>query len=156
MNRKLNIFSSVGFAALSLLACVSCGGGGNPTSEPVTSVPSSESTPSSETVSETVDNSGVDFVVPEAGFNTNETVTITFYHTMGQALQEVLDIYLEDFNIEYPNIKVISQSIGGYDDVRDQMTTQISAGASQCDIAYCYPDHIALYSHRMCRYLFFS
>ena len=146
MNRKLNIFSSVGFAALSLLACVSCGGGGNPTSEPVTSVPTSESTSSSETVSETVDNSGVDFVVPEAGFNTNETVTITFYHTMGQALQEVLDIYLEDFYMEYPNIKVISQSIGGYDDVRDQMTTQISAGASQCDIAYCYPDHIALYN----------
>ena len=100
MNRKLNIFSSVGFAALSLLACVSCGGGGNPTSEPVTSVPTSESTSSSETVSETVDNSGVDFVVPEAGFNTNETVTITFYHTMGQALQEVLDIYLEDLNVD--------------------------------------------------------
>ena len=128
--KKINkVLSTLGLVSFTVLTSVSCGGGTNPsqgTSEP------------------TIGN--VDFVVPEAGFDTTKDVTITFYHTMGQNLQEVFNIYLEDFTDMYPNIKVVSQSIGGYDDVRDQMTTQISSGASQCDIAYCYPDHIALYN----------
>ena len=86
-----------------------------------------------------------DFVVPEEGFDTSTPVTITFYHTMGQNLRDVLDRYVEQFQALYPNITVNHQQVGGYDDVRDQIKTEIAVGA-QPNIAYCYPDHVALYN----------
>ena len=93
-------------------------------------------------------NSGVkaqpNFVVPETGYDGSE-VTITFYHTMGSNLTTVLDAYIAKFNELYPNIHVISESVGGYDDVRDQISTQITAG-NQPNLAYCYPDHVAMYN----------
>ncbi|MBO7304644.1 MAG: extracellular solute-binding protein [Clostridia bacterium] len=85
------------------------------------------------------------FVVPAEGFNTEEEVTITFYHTMGENLRAVLDDYIVEFNKLYPNIKVVHEQVGGYDDVRDQISTEISVG-TQPNIAYCYPDHVALYN----------
>ncbi len=72
-------------------------------------------------------------------------VTITFYHTMGSNLTGVLDNYIAEFNVLYPNIHVEYTSVGGYDDVRDQIATEITVG-SQPNIAYCYPDHVALYN----------
>ena len=72
-------------------------------------------------------------------------VNIKFYHTMGNTLKPVFDNYLEKFNEMYPNIHVEAKSIGNYDDVRDQIKTEISA-ADGPNIAYCYPDHIALYN----------
>ena len=90
-------------------------------------------------------NSDSDFVVPEEGFDTSTPVTITFYHTMGQNLRDVLDRYIVEFNKLYPNITINHQQVGGYDDVRDQIKTEIAVGA-QPNIAYCYPDHVALYN----------
>ena len=87
----------------------------------------------------------VDFVVPEEGFDTSTPVTITFYHTMGQNLRDVLDRYIVEFNKIYPNITINHQQVGGYDDVRDQIKTEIAVGG-QPNIAYCYPDHVALYN----------
>jgi len=78
------------------------------------------------------------------GYDGSE-VTITFYHTMGANLTAVLDAYITEFNALYPNIHVQHESLGGYDDVRDQVSTQITVG-SQPNIAYCYPDHVALYN----------
>ena len=72
-------------------------------------------------------------------------VTITFYHTMGANLTAVLDAYIAEFNAIYPNIHVQYTSVGGYDDVRDQIATEITVGG-QPNIAYCYPDHVALYN----------
>lgn len=72
-------------------------------------------------------------------------VTIKFYHTMGAALREVLDNYIVEFNALYPNIKIEHSQVGGYDDVRDQISKEIVAG-NQPNIAYCYPDHVALYN----------
>ena len=86
-----------------------------------------------------------DFVIPEGGFDTTTPVTITFYHTMGQHLRDVLDRYIAEFNQLYPNITVVHEQVGGYDDVRDQIKTQLAVGA-QPNIAYCYPDHVALYN----------
>ena len=86
-----------------------------------------------------------DFVVPEEGFDTSKPVTITFYHTMGQSLRDVLDRYIVEFNKLYPNITINHEQVGGYDDVRDQIKTEIAVGA-QPNIAYCYPDHVALYN----------
>ena len=72
-------------------------------------------------------------------------VTITFYHTMGSNLTTVLDAYIAEFNTLYPNIHVEYTSVGGYDDVRDQISKEITVGG-QPNIAYCYPDHVALYN----------
>ena len=84
------------------------------------------------------------FTVPEGGYDGSE-VTITFYHTMGSNLTSVLDLYIAEFNELYPNIHVEYTSVGGYDDVREQISTEITVG-NQPNIAYCYPDHVALYN----------
>ena len=85
-----------------------------------------------------------EFVMPESGYD-GSAVTITFKHTMGANLREVLDYYIKDFNKLYPNITIEHEQIGGYDDVRDQISTEITVG-NQPHIAYCYPDHVALYN----------
>ena len=83
--------------------------------------------------------------VPPEGFDTDAEITITFSHTMGQSLRNVLDLYIEKFNEIYPNITIDHSQIGGYDEVRDQTNKQLTAG-NQPNIAYCYPDHVALYN----------
>ncbi|MDE6107084.1 MAG: extracellular solute-binding protein [Oscillospiraceae bacterium] len=84
------------------------------------------------------------FIVPEGGYDGSE-VEITFYHTMGSNLTAVLDAYIPEFNKLYPNIKINYTSVGSYDDCRDQISTEITVG-NQPNIAYCYPDHVALYN----------
>ena len=86
-----------------------------------------------------------EFKMPENGFDTSKKVTITFYHTMGAALREVLDAYIVEFNKLYPNIKIEHKQVGSYDDVRKTISTEITVG-DQPNIAYCYPDHVALYN----------
>ncbi|MBR3714906.1 MAG: extracellular solute-binding protein [Clostridia bacterium] len=86
-----------------------------------------------------------DFEIPEGGFDTEKEITIKFYHTMGANLREVLERYIVEFNKLYPNIKIEHQQVGSYDDVRDQIKTEITVG-NQPHIAYCYPDHVALYN----------
>ncbi len=72
-------------------------------------------------------------------------VEITFYHTMGTNLKTVLDKYVVKFNEMYPNIKINHSQEGGYDDVREKISTELTAG-DHPNIAYCYPDHVALYN----------
>ena len=72
-------------------------------------------------------------------------VTIKFYHTMGANLRTVLEAYIVEFNELYPNITIEHSQVGNYDDVREQISTEISVG-NQPNIAYCYPDHVALYN----------
>ncbi len=85
-----------------------------------------------------------EYAVPEVGYD-GSAVTVVFYHSMGAKLQGVLDTYIEEFNKLYPNITIEHSSMGDYDGVRDQIKTQLTAGA-QPNIAYCYPDHVALYN----------
>ncbi|MBE5787511.1 MAG: extracellular solute-binding protein [Clostridiales bacterium] len=84
-------------------------------------------------------------VAEEAPVYDGSAVTITFYNTMGTNLTPVLDAYIAEFNALYPNITVQYTSVGGYDDVRDQISKEIPEGI-QPNIAYCYPDHVALYN----------
>lgn len=88
------------------------------------------------------------FEIPEGGYDGSE-VTISFYHTMGNTtsapLRDILDKYIKKFNETFPNITIEHEQIGGYDDVRDNIKEQISIGA-QPNMAYAYPDHIALYN----------
>lgn len=74
-----------------------------------------------------------------------DAVTIKFYHTMGANLKTVLDEYLVEFKELFPNITIEHQQIGGYDDVKNQISTEITAG-NQPNMAYCYPDHVATYN----------
>lgn len=84
------------------------------------------------------------FTVPEGGYD-GSAVTITFYNTMGSNLAAVLDAYIPEFNKLYPNITVNYTSVGSYDDVRDQIAQELTVG-NRPNIAYCYPDHVALYN----------
>ena len=86
----------------------------------------------------------VAYEVPAEGYD-GSAVTITFYHSMGQKLQDVLNSYIPEFNKLYPNITIEHSSMGNYDGVRDQIKTALTAG-NQPNIAYCYPDHVALYN----------
>ena len=85
------------------------------------------------------------FSVPAGGFKVDEPVTITFYHTMGTNLNTVLDMYIEEFEALFPNITVEWTQVGGYNDVRDQIQKELTVGGGP-NIAYCYPDHVALYN----------
>lgn len=84
------------------------------------------------------------FEVPEGGYDGSE-VTIKFYNTMGTKYTDMMTHYIEEFNKLYPNIHVECTSVGSYDDVRDQISTEITVG-NQPSLAYCYPDHVALYN----------
>ena len=86
----------------------------------------------------------VRYDVPANGYDGSE-VTITFSHTMGEALRNELDAAIERFNVLYPNIHIEHTQVGGYNDVRDQIKQELTAGG-QPNIAYCYPDHVALYN----------
>ena len=86
---------------------------------------------------------GCEWLVPDNGGDGK--VTITFYHTMGENLRTVLDQYIVEFNKLYPDITIEHSQVGSYDDVRDQIKTELTVG-NQPNIAYCYPDHVALYN----------
>jgi len=72
-------------------------------------------------------------------------VTVTFYHTMGANLKGVLDKHIAKFNELYPNIKIEHSSYGDYPGVRNQISTELTSNSAP-SIAYCYPDHVALYN----------
>ncbi len=72
-------------------------------------------------------------------------IEVVFYHTMGANLRAVLDEYVKEFEALYPHIKITHSQEGGYDDVRDKIKTQLTVG-NQPNIAYCYPDHVAMYN----------
>ena len=84
------------------------------------------------------------FVVPEGGYD-GSAVTIYFDHTMGSNLKDVLEVYIKEFNKLYPNITIVHEAVGSYDDVRNNIAVELTVG-NQPDLAYCYPDHVALYN----------
>ena len=86
-----------------------------------------------------------DFVMPEGGFDTEAPITITFYHSMGKNLQDVLNASIADFNEKYPNITVEHSSYGSYDGVLSQVKTELTVG-DHPNLAYCYADHVAVYN----------
>lgn len=78
------------------------------------------------------------------GDPTQLSATVTFWHTMGQANQDVLNAMIAEFNEVYPNIKIEHSIQGGYDELRDKVSSAIPAGTTPT-MAYCYPDHVADY-----------
>ena len=131
--KKLLAFLLMAAMLLSSLALVGC------------NVDFSIDTNPNENVGEEGTDAGQVYEVDDELTYTGEEVTIKFYHTMGANLREVLDAYIVEFNKLYPNIKIEHSQVGSYDDVRNQISTEITVG-NQPHIAYCYPDHVALYN----------
>lgn len=77
-------------------------------------------------------------------FDTTQKITINFWHTMGDNLQTALNEIIVEFNKAYPNIEVVHTQIGSYPDVRDNVLKGIPVNSTP-HLAYCYPDHVALY-----------
>ena len=75
---------------------------------------------------------------------TNLSAEVTFWHTMGQSKQVILDEIIEVFNEYYPNIKVTHASQGSYIDLRDKIAKSIRI-KTQPTIAQVYSDDIMLY-----------
>lgn len=84
------------------------------------------------------------YQVPET-FDTETKMTINFYHTMGDSLQKTLKTAITAFETAYPNVSIDPTQVGGYDDVRNQIVNEIP-NEQQPHLAYCYPDHVALYN----------
>lgn len=80
-----------------------------------------------------------------AEFDTTKNYNIVFYHTMAEDLENVLKTAIAKFEKDYPNCKVDSRKIGGYNDVYNTIQTQI-ANDEQPNLAYCYSDHVASYN----------
>ena len=121
---------SILMLAALLLSLAACGATGNETTEPLTD-PSGQ---------QLLGN----FAIPEVGYDGSE-VTIKFGHTMGAKLQEVLNYHIGEFNKLFPNITVEHSSYGGWSDIAGLINTEIM-GDNQPNIAYCYPDHVAMYN----------
>ena len=139
--------------AAMLLACIltvgllaGCGGGNTPSTAAPTQPAESTKAPDVVPESTAAPAKETNFTVPAGGYD-GSAVTIRFYHNMSQDKQDLLKEYIAEFNKTYPNITVdfTSTVMGSYDDIRDQIKTEINVG-SQPNIAYCYPDHVALYN----------
>lgn len=138
--KKLAAVLLAGMMVMGLLA----GCGSNPsTSTPAASTPAESQAPAESTAAPAKE---TNFKVPAGGYD-GSAVTIRFYHNMSQEKQNLLKEYIDEFNKIYPNITVdfTSTVLGSYDDIRDQIKTEINVG-SQPNIAFCYPDHVALYN----------
>ena len=70
--------------------------------------------------------------------------TIVFYSTQNDDLQKLTATVIKTFEDKFPGWKVDHQQPGGYDEVRKKIVQDLQ-GQSQPDLAYCYPDHVALY-----------
>ncbi len=147
--KAMKKFLAVLLSFMMIAACLaSCGlietGDPTDTNEDTTTGTTAESTTEAETIDEGELQASANFQVPAGGYD-GSAVTITFYHTMGENLRTVLDDYIAEFNKIYPQITVSHKQVGKYDDVRDQITNEIMVG-EQPNLAYCYPDHVAMYN----------
>lgn len=70
--------------------------------------------------------------------------TIYFYSSQGATASVVTQQAIESFEAKFPGWKVKHDRPGGYDQVRDKVSTELSSDM-QPDLAYCYPDHVAMY-----------
>ena len=71
--------------------------------------------------------------------------TIIFYSQQNDKLQAITATAIASFEEKYPGWKVDHQIISnGYNGIRTKVVSDLQ-GSKQPDLAYCYPDHVALY-----------
>lgn len=71
-------------------------------------------------------------------------VEVKFRIPLGSAIQEVIKEMIDDFTVEYPNISITLDYIGGYDEMKKQTIYDINGGVVPTMILG-YPDHFAEY-----------
>ena len=74
----------------------------------------------------------------------DDRIKVTFWHTMGQANEALVEGMLQDFYAKHPGIVVELVNRGGYDELRDAVNQSFPAGTTPT-MAFCYPDHVADY-----------
>ncbi len=144
MKKKLLAIVLVLVMVLNVAMLTACGNGNSGNTNTTTAGNAGNDTPDTTQSTNAPEGVKTNFEVPEGGYD-GSAVTVKFYHTMNANLRGVLDLYIAEFNKLYPNITIEHGQVGGYDDVRDQISTEITVG-SHPNIAYCYPDHVALYN----------
>lgn len=76
---------------------------------------------------------------------TDYDTTIIFYSQQNDNLQKITASAIASFEAKYPGWHVEHRvQSGGYDGIRDKIVSELG-GKKQPDLAYCYPDHVALY-----------
>ena len=69
---------------------------------------------------------------------------VTFWHTMGQDKQALVDRIIGEFNKVYPDIEIEHSAQGDYTGLHEKLKSAIPAGTMPT-MAFCYPDHVADY-----------
>lgn len=82
--------------------------------------------------------------IENATFNTETVAEVSFWHTMGDANQQILNGFITEFNKTYPNVKISHYAQGGYEDINSNLKNAISAKEAPT-MAFAYPDHVADY-----------
>lgn len=83
---------------------------------------------------------------PDATFDTETPVTIKFWHRMGADSQAMVNTWIEEFNVLYPNVTVIQEKVANdYNALADKVALSITAG-TEPNIVESYPDHVARYA----------
>lgn len=73
-----------------------------------------------------------------------EQIDVSFWHVYGQAKEALLQAYIAEFELLYPNINIEAESQGGYDDLRNKTILSIASGQTPTMLVG-YPDHVAVY-----------
>jgi multiple sugar transport system substrate-binding protein len=82
----------------------------------------------------------------DANLDPNQEITITFWHRMGASSQALIQTWISEFKVMYPNITVIEEKAAGdYTALSEKIALAIPGGNAP-DIAESYPDHIARYA----------
>lgn len=71
-------------------------------------------------------------------------VDVTFRIPFGTNIQEVIQELIDDFNVDYPNVNITLDVIGGYDEMKDATIYDINGGQTPTMIVG-YPDHFSEY-----------
>ena len=82
--------------------------------------------------------------IEKDGDPTSLSAKVTFWHTMSQQGQKMLDDQIAAFNKVYPDIVIDHSAQGDYNGLRDKLVKAIPAGTTPT-MAFCYPDHVAEY-----------
>jgi len=83
---------------------------------------------------------------PDTTFDETQDVSVTFWHRMGAASQQIVQGWITEFKAQYPNITVIEEKIASdYNELSNKTALSIASG-TEPDIVESYPDHVARYA----------
>lgn len=82
--------------------------------------------------------------VSGCGGPTRSGPTVTVWHTWGQANRRMIELMIEDFYEEHPNVNISLVNKSDYDQIHDDISKSFPANTTPT-MAICYPDHVADY-----------